>query len=212
MKIISTNIAKPKTIEWNGREVTTGLYKYAVGKGISLGKEDVQHDHVMDRKHHGGIDKACYLYAADHYNYWKKLYPNLEMPWGMFGENLTVEGLNEKEINIGDTYKIGEALIQVTQPRQPCFKLQFRFDNNNIVRQFIDSGFSGVYVRILKNGHVKPGDVIQLIDKKQALSIHEVYTLLYADEFDPKVKNAVNDSLIAESCKHVLIKRWGDFL
>ena len=130
----------------------------------------------------------------------------------MFGENLTVEGLHEKEINIGNTYKIGEAVVQVTQPRQPCFKLQFRFNNNNIVRQFVDSGFSGIYVRILKNGHVNPGDSMQLIDKKQSLSIHEVYTLLYADEFDEKVKEAVNDPLIAESCKRDLMKRWGDYL
>nr|WP_319997419.1 MOSC domain-containing protein [uncultured Draconibacterium sp.] len=212
MKIISTNIAEARIIEWKGKEVPTGLYKFGVEQGIFLGKEDVEHDNVMDRRYHGGVDKACYLYSADHYQYWQNLYPELEMPYGMFGENLTVEGLHEKEINIGDTYKIGEAVVQVTQPRQPCFKLQFRFNNNNIVRQFVDSGFSGIYVRILKNDHVNPGDSIHLIDKKQSLSIHEVYTLLYADEFDEKVKEAVNDPLIAESCKRNLIKRWGDYL
>nr|WP_319571374.1 MOSC domain-containing protein [uncultured Draconibacterium sp.] len=212
MKIISTNIAEARIIEWKGKEVPTGLYKFGVKQRIFLGKEDVEHDNVMDRRYHGGVDKACYLYSADHYQYWQNLYPELEMPYGMFGENLTVEGLHEKEINIGDTYKIGEAVVQVTQPRQPCFKLQFRFNNNNIVRQFVDSGFSGVYVRILKNGHVNPGDSMQLIDKKQSLSIHQVYTLLYADEFDEKVKEAVNNPLIAESCKRDLMKRWGDYL
>ena len=212
MKIISTNIAEARIIEWKGKEVPTGLYKFGVEQGIFLGKEDVEHDNVMDRRYHGGVDKACYLYSADHYQYWQNLYPELEMPYGMFGENLTVEGLHEKEINIGDTYKIGEAVVQVTQPRQPCFKLQFRFNNNNIVRQFVDSGFSGVYVRILKNGHVNTGDSIHLIDKKQSLSIHQVYTLLYADEFDEKVKEAVNDPLIAESYKRDLMKRWGDYL
>ncbi|WP_297093844.1 MOSC domain-containing protein [uncultured Draconibacterium sp.] len=212
MKIISTNIAEARIIEWKGKEVPTGLYKFGVDKGIFLGKEDVKHDNVMDRRYHGGVDKACYLYSADHYQYWQNLYPDLELPWGMFGENLTVEGLHEKEINIGDTYKIGEAVVQVTQPRQPCFKLQFRFNDNNIVRQFVDSGFSGVYVRILENGHVNHGDSMELIDKKQSLSIHEVYTLLYADEFDEKVKEAVNDPFIAESCKRDLLKRWSDFL
>ncbi|WP_372651867.1 MOSC domain-containing protein [Draconibacterium sp.] len=212
MKIISTNIAEARIIKWKGKEVPTGLFKFSVYKGIFLGKEDVKHDNVMDRRYHGGIDKACYLYSADHYPYWQNLYTDLEMPWGMFGENLTVEGLHEKEINIGDTFKIGEAVVQVTQPRQPCFKLQFRFNDNNIVRQFVDSGFSGVYVRILEKGHVNPGDNMQLIDKKQSLSIHEVYTLLYADEFDEKVKKAINDPLIAESCKSDLIKRWGDYL
>lgn len=212
MKIISTNNAKPRIIVWKGKEVPTGLYKFSVDKGIFLEKEDVKHDNVMDRRFHGGIDKACYLYSADHYEFWQKHYPDLEMPWGMFGENLTVKGLNEKEINIGDTYKIGEALVQVTQPRQPCFKLQFRFKNNEIVRQFVDSGFSGVYVRVLESGSVKPGDTLKLIDKKQSLSIHEIYTLLYADEFDPKVKDAVNDPLIADSCRRDLMKRWSDFL
>ena len=212
MKIISTNIAEARIIEWKGKEVPTGLYKFGVEQGIFIGKEDVEHDNVMDRRYHGGVDKACYLYSADHYQYWQNLYPELEMPYGMFGENLTVEGLHEKGINIGDTYKIGEAVVQVTQPRQPCFKLQFRFNNNNIVRQFVDSGFSGIYVRILKDGHINPGDSMQLIDKKQSLSIHEVYTLLYADEFDEKVKEAVNDPLIAESCKRDLMKRWGDYM
>nr|WP_321355183.1 MOSC domain-containing protein [uncultured Draconibacterium sp.] len=212
MKIISTNIAEARIIKWKGKVVPTGLYKFGVDKGIFLGNEDVKHDNVMDRRYHGGVDKACYLYSADHYQYWQKLYPDLELPWGMFGENLTIDGLHEKDINIGDTYKIGEAVAQVTQPRQPCFKLQFRFNGNNIVRQFVDSGFSGVYVRILENGHVNPGDSMQLINKKQSLSIHEVYTLLYADEFDEKVKEAVNDPLIAESCKRDLIKRWSDFL
>ncbi|WP_303918961.1 MOSC domain-containing protein [Draconibacterium sediminis] len=212
MKIISTNIAEARIINWKGKEVPTGLFKFGVDKGIFLGKEDVKHDNVMDRRYHGGIDKACYLYSADHYQYWQNLYSDLEMPWGMFGENLTVEGLYEKETNIGDTFKIGEAVVQVTQPRQPCFKLQFRFSDNNIVRQFVDSGFSGVYVRILEKGHVNPGDSMKLIDKKQSLSIHEVYTLLYADEFNEKVKEAINDPLIAESCKSDLIKRWGDYL
>lgn len=212
MKIISTNIAEARIIEWKGKEVPTGLYKFRVDKGIFLGKEDVKHDNVMDRRYHGGIDKACYLYSANHYKYWQDLYPDLEMPWGMFGENLTIEGLDEKDINIGATYKIGKAVVQVTQPRQPCFKLQFRFENDNIVRQFIDAGFSGVYVRILDSGHVNLGDTVELIDKKQSLSIHKVYSLLYASEFDPTVKSAVNDPLIAESCKRNLIKRWGDFL
>ncbi|HYQ58958.1 MAG TPA: MOSC domain-containing protein [Draconibacterium sp.] len=212
MKIVSTNIAKPKTIVWKGKEVPTGLFKIGVTKGIFLDKEDVKHDNVIDRRYHGGTDKACYLYSTDHYEYWQKLYPDLEFPWGMFGENLSVEGLNEKEINIGDSYKIGQSVVQVTQPRQPCFKLQFRFHNNDIVRQFIESGFSGVYVRVLQKGHVNPGDSIQLINKKQSLSIHDVYSLLYADNYDKKVKEAIDDPFIAGSCKRDLMKRWSDHL
>ncbi|WP_346864051.1 MOSC domain-containing protein [uncultured Draconibacterium sp.] len=212
MKIISTNIAEPKTFVWNGKKVTTGLFKYAVNSPIFLGDEDVDYDHVIDRQHHGGVDKACYLYSADHYKYWQKLYPELELPWGMFGENLTVEGLHEADVNIGDIYKIGETLVQATQPRQPCFKLQFRFNDKEIVRKFVDSGFSGVYVRVLKKGKIKAGDSMTLIEKKEALSIRKVYEMLYASEFDPMVGQAVNDPFIAASCKRDLLKRWGDNL
>src|SRR5665811_846906 len=127
MKIISTNIGEARTINWKNREVKTGIFKFPVNEPIFLGKENVENDNVIDRRYHGGIDKACYLYSAEHYNYWQKKYPKLEMPWGMFGENLTVEGLHEATINIGDIFKIGETVVQATQPRQPCFKLEFRF-------------------------------------------------------------------------------------
>jgi MOSC domain-containing protein YiiM len=212
MKIISTNIAEPKTIQWKGKEVQTGLFKYSVDTAIFLGAEDVDNDHVIDRRYHGGLDKACYLYSADHYNYWQQLYPELEMPWGMFGENLTVEGLHEADINIGNIYKMGEAVVQVTQPRQPCFKLEFRIPDKEIVRKFVDSGFSGVYVRVLEKGSVKTGDTLELIEKKDSLSIQKVYEFIYASEFDPLVKKAVNDQYIAASCKRDLLKRWGDCL
>ena len=125
----------------------------------------------------------------------------------------TVEGLLEKEINVGDIFKIGDAIVQATQPRQPCFKLIFRFGNDDIVRQFVDSGYSGVYVRVLKNGHVKTGDTMEIQEKKDSLSIQKVYELLYTGELQKEaVLKAVNDPNIAESCKKDLQKRWGDEL
>lgn len=212
MKIISTNIGEAKTVTWKGKEVTTGIFKYSVNEPIYLGKKDVLNDHVIDRRYHGGVDKACYLYSADHYKYWKNLYPGLEMPWGMFGENLTVKGLNEADINTGNIYKIGEAVVQATQPRQPCFKLEFRFHDKDIMQKFIDSGFPGVYIRVLKDGNVKTGDTIKLIEEKNSVSIQKVYELLYATEFDKAVEQAVNDPFIAESCRKDLVKRWGKML
>ncbi len=211
MQIISTNIGEPKVISWKGKEVKTGIFKYPVNHPLFLGTEDVDNDHVVDRRYHGGIDKACYLYSADHYKYWQKLYPGLEMPYGIFGENLTVEGLHEADVNIGDIYKIGEAVIQATQPRQPCFKLEFRFNDKRIVQQFIDSGFSGVYVRVLTKGNVKAGDSMELIERKESLSIHKVYELIYTDTLQKEaVLKAVNDPFIAASCRKDLQKRWGD--
>lgn len=212
MKIISTNIGESKTIQWNGKEVSTGIFKYSVNEPIVLGAEDVVKDHVIDRKYHGGIDKACYLYSADHYKHWQKLYPEVEMPWGMFGENLTVEGLHEAEVNIGNIYKIGKTVVQATQPRQPCFKIEFRIPDKQIVRKFVDSGFSGVYVRVLEGGKINAGDTMELIDKKDSISIQKVYELLYTRDFNPIVAKAINDPFIAASCKRDLLKRWGDQL
>lgn len=212
MKVISTNIGETQTINWNGKEVSTGIFKYAVNSPIVLGSEDVEKDKVIDRKYHGGVDKACYLYSANHYTYWKNCYPDLEMPWGMFGENLTVEGLHEAEVNIGNIYKIGETVVQAAQPRQPCFKLEFRFHDKAIIRKFVDSGFSGVYVRVLEKGRIYVGDKMELLEKKDALSIQKVYELLYSNQFDPAVKKAINDPFIAASCKRDLLKRWGDEL
>lgn len=212
MKVISTNIGEARTVDWKGMKIQTGIFKFAVDEPVFLGNEDVEKDHVVNRKYHGGVDKACYLYSADHYDHWKTLYPSLEMPWGMFGENLTVEGLHEAEMNIGDMYRIGEALVQVTQPRQPCFKLQFRFGDERIYQQFIDASLPGVYVRVLENGKVKAGDTLQLVEKQDTLSVQKIYELLFADEYDPAVKAAVNDPNLAESCRKDLLKRWGEFV
>ncbi len=211
MKIISTNIGETKTVLWHGEEVSTGIFKYPVNQPIYLGTEDVDDDNVIDRKYHGGVDKACYLYSADHYEYWQKIYPELEMPWGMFGENLTVEGLNEAKINIGDIFRIGEAVVQATQPRQPCFKLDIRFETRGLVKQFIDAGFPGVYVRVLEKGNVKPSDSMERIERKDSLSIQKVFQLLYTTEFEKEaIQTAVNDPFIATSCRKDLLKRWGD--
>ncbi len=214
MEIVSVNIGEPKTVIRKGKKITTGIFKYPVKQSIFLDTHDVENDHVVDRRYHGGIDKACYLYSADHYSYWQKLYPNLELTWGIFGENLTVKGLHEAEINIGDVFKIGEAVVQATQPRQPCFKLEFRFNNKpEIVRQFVDSGYPGIYVRVLNRGKVKPGDEMVLVEKKDSVSIQKVYELLYTENFQAEtVLHAVNNPFIAESCREDLLKKWGSSL
>ncbi len=213
MRIISTNIAEPRTIEWRGKKFLTGIYKNSVSHPVFLGKEDVLNDHVIDREHHGGTDKACYMYSADHYTYWQQLYPHLEMPNGMFGENLTVKGLQETDINIGDVFKIRDALVQATQPRQPCFKLGIRFGTQEVVKQFVNSGFAGVYVRVLQNGEIKVGDEMVLVQKKDSLSIQKVFELLYTNKFQKeKVIQALNDPFLAESCRKDLLKRWSSKL
>ena len=126
-----------------------------------------------------------------------------------------MEGLDEEEIFIGDVFQIGEAQIQVTQPRQPCFKLGVRFGTPKMVRQFIDSGFPGVYFRVLKKGKVKSGDEFQLLETKpeEKISIQKVFKLLYTDEFQKdEVTKAINNPRLAQSCRKDLLKRWGKYL
>lgn len=181
MQIISTNIGKSTTISWNGQQTTTGIYKYPVHEPLLLEDESVARDTISDRKVHGGIFKACYLFSADHYPYWKEKYPELEWNWGMFGENLTIEGLDESKMRIGNIYKMGNALVQVTQPREPCFKLGIKFGTQEILRQFIDHGFPGTYVKVLEIGEVKKGDTLELVKESEStLTVQQFYTLLFS--------------------------------
>ncbi len=170
-------------ITWNGKEEKTGIFKTPTAEPIFLGKTDVEKDTVVDRKYHGGLDKACYLFSAEEYEYWKKLYPNLDWDWGMFGENLTIAGLEESQIRIGDIYSLGGALVQISQPREPCYKLGIRFNTQNIIRQFIDRSHPGTYVRILEEGLVSQGDSMVLVEQSEnSLTTQQFYDLLFAKE------------------------------
>jgi MOSC domain-containing protein YiiM len=211
MKIISTNIGEPQTIIWRGQEVITGMYKYPVDKPIYLGKEDVDGDNVIDRRYHGGIDKACYLYSQDHYLYWKNLYSNLDWQWGMFGENLTVSGLDELKIKIGDIFKLGETVVRATQPRQPCFKLGVRFGSQEMVKQYIDFGNAGVYLCVLESGNVKNGDKMELVESNpESFTLREIFQMIYFKDINPEiVQKAIADPNLAESCRKDLKKIWG---
>ncbi|MGB5459518.1 MAG: MOSC domain-containing protein, partial [Eudoraea sp.] len=149
MQVLSTNIGNLTKITWNGKVLSTGIFKYPTSSPLVLEKETVANDSIADRRVHGGIHKACYLFSVKHYPYWKKRYPDLEWNWGMFGENLSVTEMDETQIRIGDIYKIGSALVQISQPREPCFKLGVRFGNQQILKEFIEYGFPGTYVKVL---------------------------------------------------------------
>ncbi|MGI9549598.1 MAG: MOSC domain-containing protein [Aurantibacter sp.] len=200
MKVISTNIGNPTTIEWKGKEEQTGIFKYPVDEPLFLGKTDVVKDTVIDRKNHAGINKACYLFAADQYSYWKHLYPHLQWDWGMFGENLTVLGMDESLIRIGDIYKIGTAMVQVSQPREPCYKLGIRFNDQKILKQYVDHGHSGTYVRILEEGNVKTGDAIHLVEQSEnTLTVKQCFEVILARKKDLKlVELAVDNPSLPE--------------
>ncbi len=203
MKVISTNIAQPTTFIWNEKEVTTGIYKKPTDVPIFLSKEEVRGDEVSDRRVHGGEFKACYLFSANQYPYWRRLYPHLDWTYGMLGENLTVENLDEKTLYVGDIYKIGEATIQITIPREPCFKFAHKFGSEAVLQQFINHGYPGSYVRILEKGNVKTGDMFQLLEKaKDPISIFQFFELLFAENKNKAlIKPLLNNECIPQRTK-----------
>ena len=176
MKVVSVNLGEKRTINYKGKIVETGIFKFPVDTSIFLGSKDVEGDAVIDRKYHGGIDKAVYGYSENHYEYFKELYPELYWQYGMFGENLTITNLEETALNVGDRFQLGEAIIEVTKPREPCFKLGIRFGTQSILKQFWNSTKSGVYFKVLKTGNVCAGDEFVLIEKALGTpTIAEVY-------------------------------------
>jgi len=177
MKVVSVNIGERTKVLWKSKEYETGIFKYPVNTPIFLGPEDVKGDHVVNRVHHGGVLQAAYAYGEQHYAYWKKLYPNHDWAFGMFGENLTITNLNEEEIHVGSIYQLGEATVEVTKPRQPCLKLGLRFSDLNIIKQFWNSTKSGFYFKILETGYVAKNDKMILLENKpENMTIAEVYT------------------------------------
>jgi MOSC domain-containing protein YiiM len=211
MKVISVNIGEKVKVSWRGKSVETGIFKKEVSTPIYLDVTDVLNDAVVDRRYHGGIDKACYLYSAEAYSYWKERYPEVDLSWGAMGENITLSGLDESAIKIGAHYQIGEAIIEVAQPRQPCFKQGIRFGTQKIVKDFINSPYSGIYVRVLQPGYVHKDDEMQLIQQPcGTVSVGDVHSLLGTNKSNKLLaKMAINTPQLAESYRKDLIKRFG---
>lgn len=209
MKVISTNIGKPTTFEWNGTKEQTGIFKYPVDGPLHLGKTDVANDTVIDRKHHAGVHKACFLFAADQYSYWKHLYQHLEWDWGMFGENLTVLGMDESLIRIGDIYKIGSALVQVSQPREPCYKLGVRFNDQGILKQYVDHAYPGTYVRILEEGEARKEDEIILVEQSEnTLTVKQSFEVILARKKNPNLLRLAISNLSLPEYKRERLKKF----
>lgn len=155
------NIGLPKKEVFGGREFFTGISKLPVAGPLRLGKGGFEGDGVGDLRHHGGGDKAVCVYGIDHYPYWERLL-GIELPPAPFGENLSVSGLVEETVCIGDVFTLGSALVQVSQPRQPCTTLAARYGREDFVKLVVDSGRTGFYLRVLEEGTVRQGDMMTL--------------------------------------------------
>ena len=147
-----------------------------------MSKLNLEGDRQSDLSVHGGTDKAVYAYPSEHYSYWRSKLPDVDLPWGAFGENFTTEGLLEDRVHIGDRLRIGSAEFIVTQPRMPCFKLGIRFDRMDMVKRFLQSKRTGFYFAVLREGEVGEGDPIYYEDQQQdAMSITDIVNLYTVD-------------------------------
>jgi len=183
MVVESLNIGLPKKEFFHGREITTGISKKPVSGPVHLKKTGFKGDGVADLKHHGGQDKAVCVYGIDHYPYWEKV-TGIKLPLPAFGENLSVINVHEDNICIGDIFQLGTAIVQVSQPRQPCKTLALRFGRNDMVKLVVESGRTGFYFRVLEEGLVERG--VQIILKERDL--YEI-TLSFANHIFHHDKN-----------------------
>jgi len=181
MKILSVNVGLPKRVLFNGQIITTAIFKDPVKGPIILRKLNLDGDKQADLTVHGGMDKAVYSYPAEHYDYWYEQFPNMDLVWGMFGENFTTEGLLEDAVNVGDQFQIGSAKLIATQPRMPCYKLGVRFGRMDVIRRFMASRRPGIYFKVLKEGEVKTGDKIKIIRRdKNNVTVKDIVRLYIA--------------------------------
>src|SRR4030095_5186157 len=182
MKIVSVNVGAPSEVTWQGKLVTTGIFKEPVNTPVMMRTLNLDGDQQADLTVHGGVSKAIYAYPSEHYSYWRTELPGNDLPWGMFGENFTTEGLLEENVYIGDRFKIRETEVMVTEPRMPCYKLGIKFGRPDIIKRFLASRRTVFYLAVAREGFVSAGDAIELIGREQRdISVADV-TRLYAFE------------------------------
>ena len=188
MKLVAISVGGPRKVEWRGKTVRTSIFKDPVAAPVRVSKLNLAGDEQSDLSVHGGVDKAVYAYPSEHYAYWREQLPEMELPWGSFGENLTTEGLSEKDVQIGDRLSIGSAEFMVSQPRLPCFKLGVRFERPDMVKRFQQSGRTGFYLAVLHEGAISAGDSIQVVSAGQpSVSVAEIARLYTADEAEQEL-------------------------
>lgn len=203
MKVLSLNVGLPREVPWQGKLVTTGIFKEPVNERLMLGTLNLNGDGQADLKVHGGVTKAVYAYPAEHYTYWRTEFPGVDLQWGMFGENFTTEGLLEESVFIGDRFGIGDAEVVVTEPRMPCYKLGLKFGDPGIIKRFLASRRSGFYFAVVREGMVGAGDAVRRISREQQeISVADI-TRLYAFEPDDvqSLRRALAVAALPESWK-----------
>jgi MOSC domain-containing protein YiiM len=213
LRVASVNVGGPRSIgapHWVGRQnVLTSIFKQPVPGRVGVRRHNLDGDRQSDLTVHGGPYKAVYCYPAEHYPYWKEQLPQIDFTPGNFGENLTTEGLLEDEVSIGDRFRVGSAVLQVTQPRMPCFKLGIRFGRADMVKRFWQSGRSGIYFAVVEEGDVAEGDLIERMEPGAfRITVADVVRLHRGDEESVELMELAMLAPLAGSWKEDIRERW----
>jgi len=209
MKLISLNVGLPRIVASNGEPVTTGIFKEPKQGPVMLRTLNLDGDRQADLTVHGGVSKAVYGYPVEHYEFWKRELPEMELPYGMFGENFTTEGMLENALNVGDRFRVGEAELMVTEPRLPCYKLGIKFGRTDIIRKFLQSRRTGFYFAVVKEGEVEAEDEIEPLSRdSNNITIADI-TRLYAFEKDDveTLRRAVKLEALSDSWREYFQKQ-----
>jgi MOSC domain-containing protein YiiM len=213
MKLISLNVGLPRQVTFRGEVVNTGIFKEPIHYRAKLRKLNLDGDKQADLTVHGGVDKAVYSYPKEHYEFWRKELKEITLPWGMFGENFTTEGLFEESVNIGDQFQIGSARIVATQPRMPCYKLGVKFGRMDIIKRFLASGLTGIYFKVLQEGEVGEGDPIKLISRDQNnVTVKDIVRLYTTDKDDiPMMERAIKVNDLSDGWRFHFVDQLNQF-
>ncbi len=183
MRVVSVNVGLPRDVRRGTDLVRTGIHKEPIGGRVAVRRHNLAGDGQADLSVHGGPDKAVYAYPIENYSYWSAQLSGRELPFGIFGENLTVEGLPEDAVHIGDEWQLGSVRLAVTQPRLPCFKLGIRFEDADMVARFLASNRPGYYLSVLEEGDIGAGDAVEIVHRDEnRLTVTELFRLMVHDK------------------------------
>ena len=209
-RVLSVNVGFPRQVHMDRATVLTSIFKSPVEGRVAVRQHNIEGDRQSDLTVHGGPNKAVYCYPGEHYRFWQEQLPLMELPHGAFGENLTTEGITEDAVSIGDRFRIGSAVLRVTQPRMPCFKLGIRFGRADMVKRFWQSGRSGIYFAVEEEGDVEAGDAIERIaEGPEEISVADVVRLYRGDETRTELLERALRAPLSGSWKEELQERRG---
>jgi len=209
MRVTAVSVGLPREVKWRGRTVLTSIFKEPVAGPVAVERLNLAGERQSDLTVHGGADKAVYVYPAEHYAFWRQKLGIADLPSGSFGENLTTEGLHEASVQIGDRLRIGTASFMVTQPRMPCYKLALRFDRLEMVKWLLESGRTGFYLSVAREGALTAGDTIGLErEQGSTLTVADVTSLYARDAANQELlKRATEVSALPESWREYFRER-----